>query len=114
MPTARDRSSSNRSTGAPRAQVRFELRQFRGHRLADEDLWIRRLTLLRALAVGDDLFRVVERLQERVLEAQRVLEQGVAEVRRGALGAASERGAIGRRRGHDQRAVVLERLDESP
>ena len=65
------------------------------------------------LALGDDLLRIVERLQERVLETQRVLEKRVAEVCCGALGATAKRGAIGRRRRHDQRAVVLERLDES-
>src|SRR5215470_19037295 len=105
--------ASDRASRAPRAQVGLELREFGRHLGADVELRLGGSTVLGALALGDALTRLLKRLHERILEAQRVLEQRVPEVRRVALAAAAERCAVGGRRGHDERVVVLEGIDEA-
>src|SRR4029079_11639392 len=97
--------------GAPGAQRALEAGQLVRHRAADIELRVgRRAHVFLFLAFGDAGARLLERLDERVLEMQRLLEERFGEEGRVAVGAAPERRAIGRRRRHDQRVVVLQRL----
>src|SRR5262249_6134167 len=106
---------SDRAAATARTQRGFELWQLVGHRGPDVNLWIRWrfLPLLGGLALSDELLCLFERFDERILEAQRMLEQRVAEIGRGASAAATRGGAIGRGGGDGERVLGLERIDES-
>ena len=85
-----------------------------GHRLADEDLRIRRRRVaFAALALADADLGQLERGVDAVGLREALLKERLAEERGRAVVLAAERRAIGLRRRHDHRVVVLQRPDEA-
>src|SRR5205823_12232879 len=76
---------------AARAQRCLELRQLRRHRVPYKNLRVRRRAhAFRFLTLGDAFTCFRERADERIVEAQRVLEQRIAEIGRLAFAATAE------------------------
>src|SRR5258708_30713260 len=85
----------------------LDLLQLRLHGGAEIDLRLRWRQVLRRLAAGGDVLRAVESGDEGGVLGQRPVGIGVAGIGEIILIAAAERGLVRRRRGEDERALVL-------